>query len=31
MKDFAIKANGTYEVVALYDGVKWLVTVTEFE
>ena len=30
MKDFAIKANGTYEVVALYDGIKWLVTVTEF-
>lgn len=31
MKDFAIGANGTYEVVALYDGVKWLVTVTEFK
>lgn len=31
MKNFAIEANGTYEVVALYDGVKWLVTVTEFE
>lgn len=31
MKDFAIEANGTYEVIALYDGVKWLVTVTEFK
>lgn len=31
MKDFAIEANKTYEVVALYDGVKWLVTATEFE
>lgn len=31
MKDFAIEANGTYEVVALYDGDKWLVTVTKFE
>ena len=31
MKDFAIEASKTYEVVALYDGVKWLVTATEFE
>lgn len=31
MKDFAIEASKTYEVVALYDGAKWLVTATEFE
>lgn len=31
MKDFSIEANKTYEVIALYDGVKWLVTATEFE
>lgn len=31
MKDFAIEAGKTYEVVALYDGAKWLITVTEFE
>ena len=31
MKDFAIEAGKTYEVVALYDGVKWVVTATEFE
>lgn len=31
MKNFAIEASKTYEVIALYDGAKWLVTVTEFE
>lgn len=31
MKDFAIEASKTYEVVAIYDGAKWLVTAVEFE
>lgn len=31
MKDFHIEKNSTYEIVALYDGSKWLVTITEFE
>jgi len=31
MKDFAIEAGKTYEVIALYDGNKWLVTAVEFE
>lgn len=31
MKDFAIEASKTYEVVALYNGSRWLVTATEFE
>ena len=31
MKGFAIEASKTYEVVALYNGSKWLITATEFE
>lgn len=31
MKDFSITAGKPHEIIALYDGNKWLVTVTEFE